>query len=258
MRSSEIIARSKGIEPVGVPAESPGVCALCGTEIKIGDLHSPLSLEKSFMDDIYMAARGSRYVCGWCVPHMSAIALRSNGYMVFSLEEERPFHKWADIAYSLENPPKPPFVMVHANAKNQHMAWRAPVNLSTEMFYVRFGLYDLKIRRKFLLQAVKDCILLGTAAEEAKNKSDLEKGKKPAAAKTNRKTLPHPFISLSPDLKDNALTHARLKPAVLEMAETNPEYQEAVNRILNLTLGETWGLRHLLTPGAGQSTENED
>ena len=154
LTSSELICRALKAKPAGVPAEKPGVCALCGAKIKIGDLCAPLKCGPGFMDDLDLAARGSQIICGWCVPHLEVEGLRASGYGAFSLQGTLPFRKWENIASALASPPEPPFVLVQATANNQHMAWRAPVNWSREMFYVRVGLRDLKIRRKYLLEAV--------------------------------------------------------------------------------------------------------
>jgi CRISPR type IV-associated protein Csf1 len=45
--------------------------------------------------------------------------------------------------------------MCYSTAKNQHMVWRSPVNYSQELFYVKVGLRNLKIRREVLLRAIE-------------------------------------------------------------------------------------------------------
>lgn len=236
MKSSELVCRALNYEPSGVPAKTQGICALCGNPIAVGELQAPLSLGVGFMDDLSLAARGSQVVCGWCPPLMAVDGLRQSGFGVFSLEGYRPFRKWGDIAAALLDPPEPPFSMTYATANNQHMGWRSPVNLSRDLFYVRVGLRDVKIRRQQLKQAVADCVLLGEAIEARK------KTKTDAPAK---KTLPNPFISISNDLKD--IKHARVKPAVFDLVDTDPELKAAFDRIMSLTLGETWALRFVLT-----------
>lgn len=252
LKSSELVCRARGDEPAGVLAEQPGVCALCGCEIKPGDLQVSLSLGDGFMDDLYLSARGSQVVCGWCPPTMTADGLKVTGHGVFSPEGVRPFRKWGDIAASLQEPPQPPFVMVYATANNQHMAWRAPVNWSRELFYVRVGLRDLKIRRQVLLAAIDDCALVAEAIDRLKEEK-TQQNKQPKAGKAVKKTLPHPFASLSSDLKD--IGHGRFKPVAFEAAAKDELIKAALDRLLNLTLGETWALRFLLTPGAGQAAE---
>jgi CRISPR type IV-associated protein Csf1 len=244
VKSSEVICRSMGLAPLGVPAGKDGVCALCGAVIHVGDLQAPLSLGQAFMDDLYLAARGSQITCGWCVPCMGKEGLMTTGYGAFSTSAEpMPFRKWGDIAKALLNPPEPPFVMVYATANNQHMSWRAVVNYSKDMFYVRVGLRDLKIRRNILVDAIQDCVLLGNALEDAKA---LKPGKKAAASV--RKTLQHPFANLSPDLKD--VDHATFRPNVYKVVSEIPELQAALDRLIALTLGESWALRFVLAIAA--------
>ena len=239
--SSEIICKALNLAPGGVAAELEGVCALCGATINRGELQAPLALGPAFMDDLYMAARGSQVICGWCTPCMTVDGLRISGYGTFGSDGFKPFRKWADIAAAVTSPPEPPFVMSYATANNQHMAWRCPVNLSKELFYVRVGLRDLKIRRKFLLEAVDDCILLGETVE-------FSRGIKPDPS---RKTLSHPFTALSNDLKN--VDHGTIKQDVYRLAAGNSELKAALDRVMSLTLGESWALRFLLTPGAGQN-----
>lgn len=238
-KSSQIICRAVGFQPSGVEAVKEGVCAMCGAHIAVGDLQAPFSVSPGFVDDLYLAARGSQVICGWCVPCIGKDGLMETGKGVYSGSERLPFHKWADIAKALISPPAPPFVMAYATAKNQHMAWRSVVNYSQEQYYVRVGLRDLKIRRQALLGALDDCILLGNALQRYQQEKKPTQKKPPVA-----KTHPHPFFNLSPDLK--AVDHATFKPSVFALVASEPELQPALDRLMNLTLGETWGLRFIL------------
>src|ERR1035437_1452658 len=126
------------------------------------------------------------------------------------------------------------------------MAWRAPVNYSREVFYVRVGLRDVKIRHSFLMQAVEDSIALG----EAINKK-FDDARKPGSSKSTvvRKTLPNLFLTMDPDLKD--IEHGTIHKVVYELTAIIPELAVRLHRLQNITLGESWALRFLLTPGAG-------
>lgn len=163
LTSSVVVLKAMGLEPDGIPATTAGVCALCGLDIPEGDLCSPLSLGPGFMDDLSMSARGSHTICGHCGALLTADGLRKTGYGAFSAVGVAPFRKWADIAQQVTEPPEPPFVMAYATANNQHMAWRSPVNFSRDLFYVRVGLRDLKIRRQTVLASVDTCRVLGEA-----------------------------------------------------------------------------------------------
>lgn len=269
LTSSILIAQALGLQPQGVPAIRDANCTMCGADIHEGDPCAPFQVGNGFTDDLSLAARGSDVICGHCVHMTSAEGLRNTGYGVFSMDGTRPFRKWADIASALENPPQPPFVMTYATAKNQHMAWRAPVNLSRDVFYVRVGLRDLRIRHASLMQAVKDCVMLGTLLEQSKAaKAGAKTGGKGASkpAKAAGKTLPNPFLTLSSDLKD--VSAGMIKPALLallmgsEFREQMPpeeldQVDRAMQRTLSLTQGEVWALRFLLTPGAGSASATD-
>ena len=244
--SSVIVASGLRYAPEGVPAKQEGVCSYCGLHIAVGDLCSPFSASPAFMDDMSLAARGSGLTCGHCAPLMTADALRTTGYGVFTKSGVLPFRKWKDIAAALTTPPQEPFVMAYANANNQHMAWRAPVNFSSEMFYVRVGLRDLKIRYAILMEAVDVSQKVAATFEY----------------KAGPKTLAHPFVRLSPDLKkvstgsaighSSLRVHQRPKKEEAEVhAQRLAQHSEDIDFLMNLTLGETWAMLFLLTPGAG-------
>jgi CRISPR type IV-associated protein Csf1 len=234
-----VVATALGMKPDGVPSKKETACAFCGSEIHIGDLCVPFSVGGAFMDARSFAAPGSETTCGYCIQVLSAEGLRLTGHGLFSLDNGFAlFRKWKDIAAGLENPPAGTFVAVRATANNQHMAWRAPVNMSRDLFYVRVGLRDLKIRRPILLKAVEVSVKLGEAA----------------GILPSKKSLSHPFAILDPDLKD--VSHGRLRTT--NGIDKTPitiwydKYPEEIKFIHSLTLGETWGLRFLLSPNAGE------
>lgn len=239
--SSVVVVKALGLEPEGVPTAATGICAMCGLQLNPGDLRAPAQYTQSFTDDLSLAARGSPCMCGYCVRLNTVDALRASGFGVFSKAGTAPFRKWKDVAQALMEPPEPPFVMTYATANNQHMGWRSPVNHSRDVFMVRVGLRDLRIRRQVLDQAVKACELLGTLPGV--------KSKNPSAA---RKTLANPFVAMSPDLKEPS--HGRLHPGLHSeeaKAAWTPKHTEALTLVKALTMGESWALRFILTPGAG-------
>jgi CRISPR type IV-associated protein Csf1 len=239
--SSVIVSKALGFSPEGVPATQRSICSLCGLVIKQGDLCAPFGVGAAFTDDVSLAARGSGHICGHCSPLLTAEGLMKSGFGAFGADGFKPFRKWIEIADALVNPPEPPFVMVYATANNQHMGWRAPVNLSREVFRVRVGLRDLLIRKEVLLKSVEACRVLGTATGVA------------TATTGTKKTLPNPFAMLSSDLKD--IDHGRLSRRLLSEAfiEARGEAEmSALALVKSLTLGETWALRFVLTPNAGK------
>lgn len=242
--ASALVVAAIGLQPLGAPATTESVCAWCGVHIAVGDLCGPTSFSQAFTDDLSLAARGSPCTCGNCLALTTTQGLRDSGFGVFSATGVMPFRKWGDIAAALLNPPEPPFVMCYSTAKSQHMAWRSVVNQSQDAFYVRVGLRDLLVRRDVLQNAVKACALLGELP-----------GVKPKS-NTARKTLPNPFLMLTSDLKENS--HGKLHPGLYQEAARavwTAEHDAALTLILGLTLGETWALRFVLTPGAGADAD---
>lgn len=247
--SSMIVTQARGLEPDGIPATKNGHCAFCGVEINVGNPYVPFSVSGGFTDGLSLACKGSDMTCGWCVHSISADGLRNTGYGVFSLNEGvRPFLKWTDIRTSLLNPPEGIFVMTYATANNQHMAWRAPVNYSRDLFYVRVGLRDLKIRRRKLIEAIDVCA-----------RTALAMGR----GASSGKTLPHPFGGLSPDLKD--VTHASLAWAInisttekYAHLKDDAIYQADLAFLQDLTLGETWALRFVLYTPSGDKDDSQN
>lgn len=248
LSSSEVVVTAMGLVPDGIPAKHEATCGYCGGHIKSGDMCIPFTAGSGFMDDLSLAARGSAWTCGYCAVLLGVEGLRSSGYGMFSLTDGAvPFRKWGDIAKALENPVAPPFVAVYATANNQHMAWRAPINLSRDVFYVRVGLRDLRIRRPFTLRAVEAAVKIGEFMGVAPTKSSLS----------------HPYAILSSDLKDHA--HGLLRTSATSkgkgkvlLTEAREALPEEFFYLDNLTLGETWAMRFLLSPTAGQKAETEE
>lgn len=251
--SEKVAARVPGLlEPMGTPVREAGQCAFCGKAMAAGDLHIPLAVGPAFMDDLYMAARGSALVCEYCAPFHTADGLIATQAGVFSVEDGYlPFGEWKAVAHALLNPPAPPFVMLKATAKNQHMAWRCPVNYSRDLYYVRVGLRDVRIRRLVLAQAMEDAVALGTAVQALL----AALGKKASP----RKTLPNPFVAMDGDLKSiqhceylwSVLPSNEVSPCVFDVANGDPRLSERLHRLQQISLGESWALRFLLTPNAG-------
>ncbi|MFN9471029.1 type IV CRISPR-associated protein Csf1 [Acidovorax sp.] len=241
LTSSVVVVNALGMKPEGAAATSEGICAMCALHIGVGDLQAPTPFGQNFTDDLSLAARGSPCVCGYCATLSTVDGLRASGFGVFSKSGVLPFRKWQDIANALLNPPEPPFVMTYATANSQHMGWRAPVSESRNSFMVRVGLRDLLVRREMLERAVDACELLGNLP-----------GVRPKAVNPARRTLPNPFVSMSSDLKEPS--HGRLHPGLFSDEARNEwtdTHEGALALLRRLSLGESWALRFVLTPGAG-------
>lgn len=235
LTSSVVVAAALGLTPDGIASEQQDNCAYCGLDIEVGDFYTTFSPNPFFMDAQSLANKGGKKVCGHCSVLLTNDGLRSSGYGVFCQAGALPFRKWAAITAALTEPPAPPFVMTYATANNQHMAWRAPVNYSRDLFYVRVGLRDLKIRRPKLLAAVQTAQRMGEAI-----------GREPTT-----KSLSHPFAGLSPDLKD--VSAGSFMNKVWELCAPDD-----IQEMLSLTTGELWALRFLLSPGAGMTATEEN
>lgn len=251
--SSYIVRVSLGLSPVGTPAISACQCCMCGAHIAASQLANKAAFSSGFTDDLSLVKRGkNQVVCGDCQALCTVEGLRNSGFGAFSVQGYLPFRKWADVAFALLNPPPAPFVMCYATAKSQHMAWRAPVNQSPDLFRVRVGLQDLQIRRQRLLEAPAVCQRVAEAIEGHKS----SKPKK--ASLSVKKTLPNPFLMLAPDLKDPM--QGRLNPHVLtlECAESPPyeKFHEDMQFLRTLSKGEVWALRFILTPNAGATSSD--
>lgn len=234
LTSSVVIAAALGLAPEGIESECADICTYCGLDIAIGDLYTNFSPSPGFMDAQSLANRSGKRVCGHCSALLTVDGLRASGYGVFCSAGAIPFRKWAAITAALSEPPQQPFVMTYATANNQHMAWRAPVNYSRDLFYVRVGLRDLKIRRPKLLAAVATAQRMGAAI-----------GREATA-----KSLSHPFAGLSPDLKD--VSTGALMRKVWTLCDSDD-----IQELLALTTGELWAMRFLLSPGAGMTSADE-
>lgn len=226
--SSTIISVALGIKPDGGTATQSDNCVYCGLHIGIGDFYTPFAPGPAFTDAQSLANKGGSMTCGHCTVLLTNENLRATGYGVFSAQGAWPFRKWAAVSKAIETPPEGPFVMTYATANNQHMAWRSPVNYSRDLFYVRVGLRDLKIRRPKLLAAIETSQRMGAAI-----------GRQPTDV-----SLSHAFIDLSSDLKNSAA--GGLHPKVFGNCDPSD-----IQEIMSLTTGELWAMRFLLSPGAG-------
>ena len=230
LTSSVIVSRAVGLMPDGIKAKKEGDCAHCGLHIRVGDLHVPFSVGPGFMDEHYLAAKGSDMTCGYCAVLMNKDALYSTAFGVFTETSVLPFRKWFDIDFELRHPPCTPFVMLYSTAKNQHMAWRAPVNFSQDLFSVRVGLRDVRINRPKLLRAFETARRMGKQI-----------GREVTA---DSKSFESPFRSLSPDLKNEGVDCSAMYKDTYDKCSSGD-----IVELENLSLGEIWAMNFLKSPG---------
>lgn len=210
-------------------------CMFCGDEIKEGDKCNNWKPLASFNDGAHLKARNSARVCEHCSvvainesePKDIGLQLLSKGkFCVYSAEgTRRVMHKDA-LAFSLINPPEPPFVFTQGSADNaQHVIWKAHVSLSKDYFFVQHGNTTLTIRREKMIEG-GDCMKrLKVLMDE--NELKTGKSKNPA------------FINTDINLKD--INFGQIRSDVLALAIKNDEVCACVNTINKLKVGEVWG-----------------
>lgn len=154
--SSQLFRKAAGVEPQGSPALNDCTCAMCGANLKAGAPVNPINKDtfgESFNNKLDIHSPGD-VLCGDCaalwqrdflMKYSKTYATEDGVYKLASNE---------DIQAFILTPPRPPFVAVYNTRQQQHMIWRTPVCLSTEVLTVRLDDEILLIRRALVLQAV--------------------------------------------------------------------------------------------------------
>lgn len=154
--SSQLFRRASGIAPKGSPAPHDCTCVMCAARIQAGEPVNAITKDtfgESFNNKLDMHAAGD-VLCGDCAAlwHKDFLMKYSKTYAtargVFKLASNE------DIQAFILTPPEPPFVAVYNTRQQQHMIWRTPVCLSTEVLIVRLDDEILHIRRPLLIAAI--------------------------------------------------------------------------------------------------------
>lgn len=153
-----LVRRAAGLEPFGTEtAKADMSCALCGAHIPVGSRYTPrkaTSIDSgSFMDHAYMADRYAPVICEDCQPLMTKDFLQKYSSALVTAEGLFKLSSNEEIASFLLSPPDVPFVVTLSNAKQQHVFWRAPLNLSRKKFRIQFGPSVYGIRHDKLMEA---------------------------------------------------------------------------------------------------------
>lgn len=235
---SELAAKALGLNAMGsAAADDSGVCALCGKPVAKGETIEPKPLAKAvnFMNTHDLARRPADFCCRWCSSFLKKAVMGKIIGMVFCAEGAYPILKDVHRAWFFTTPPKPPFSAVVADAKMQHLVWRAPVSYSQEASSVRFGGKILSIRHARLQQSVEAATeagrLLATWRRESK--------------KTTKKDeeIPHPFLSLDREISN--LSHGAIRPDALEASRDVPQLKTLLDFLGGCSAGELWALATL-------------
>lgn len=158
MYSSELVCLALGFTPsptLGQHAEHDGCCGICGKPVHEGEKAEPLEFKSSFVDHNLCVNPAGEYACVYCTEIMDRSVFQqklSTG--VFTRDGMYPAAKKIHRAHFLLNPPPPPFSFAIQNGKSQHIVWKAPVNLSREVFVVQLGGLSLTVRHAKLIAAV--------------------------------------------------------------------------------------------------------
>ena len=261
---SQVLCDAAGIAPEGGPAESAGVCTLCGTPHEKGDCVSPFEMKDSFTNWSALAAPGSQWVCGYCQATLAATRMKAFQCLVAS--REGVFRALAnnEIAHVLLNPPPPPFI-VHIGmvGKSSHVTWRTPVSMSRDVLFVRDGELSLKINMPRVLrgiQADRELMALYVqdqaaqaekAREDAANEAGkLKKSKKAAKPKAaSKKKTPRSCVYLTPGFANgrNGETLAEIRAYVArENANGNLTPAHLLQQIQTLTPGDLWAMQRIV------------
>jgi len=235
---SKLVALAAGVKPVGQPAMTDGICAMCGTVHKVGDLVTPFAPKDSFMDFALLRAPTSTQACGWCIAIWNGEFTQAFSRTVICAEGVFPAASNNDIAWWLTNPPTGDWVFVRPDQKVQHLMWRAPINRSTELFRILSGENVMTIRRESLIKGV------AAARNLAQHASRLSSEQEPGKKAGKSKTFKSPFIQLSRDF--DGLSQGTMRHELLVAARTDAEIARDVATINALTPGELWGLTALL------------
>jgi CRISPR type IV-associated protein Csf1 len=201
------------VKPGTVPTDPEVPCPMCGYRFAGGECGhpNPTLHSQTFNDAPSMLGSAYSPICGACnlmsqKKYMQAlgkaVAARGGLWSLASNESR---------AWWLLNPPTPPFVMVVANATQQHLYWRTPVATSQDVFPVRIGTHVGLVRRRALAQAKELTQSMLQLMASASGDPARRARKRPPAASRAR----HPFVSLDREMLDRQ--HGRLKAEALAL-----------------------------------------
>lgn len=196
----------------------------CGTPIPAGAPRAPWKPSRNTFTDWAYLAGASGVVCPDCTPFMQtetmmrAQACVANGEGVWSLKKD------AHRMWLLTDLPQPPFVVVIADSRKQHLVWRAAVTLDRDLIRLQLGRAALSIDRPLALEAASWARELADAARAAGIKL----------------TSHHAFASL--DRQRTNVRHAVPRRDIAQFARADPRAGGLLARLLCLGEGELWAL----------------
>lgn len=226
-----LAANALGLGPIGRPAESPLVCCATGQAIAVGESYVPASFGAGFTDGRALMRHPGipPVLSGHLAPFFSKAVMDKCQRVIFTDEGAYPIGKGENRVWFMLNPPTPPFVVIFATSKTQHMVWRAAVTLDADLWHVQHGRRSLTVHLPTVHTAVK-----------------LARELCEAAAKRGQKKKPprSPFNSLDPDMSDRET--GVIRPDMWRLAEEDPTYRPHVAALEQLGPGELWAIGTLL------------
>ncbi len=232
---TKLLIKSINLQPEGTEqAKDSGHCVMCGGEFKVGDLVSKFSPAKSFTEFGDLKNPAGTHICGACKATWRKEFMQTYTKSVVSNEGVFPFFSNEAVTYWLLNPPQTPFLMFISTQQLGHIVWKAPVNYSRKVYFIRYNDKVLKVRREHLLKAINACKLLSDLMirHEQENKK-------------SRKV--REFIN--PMVLDRSLErvgHGVIRDDARELSKGNAEAEAAIEMLESCTVGETWALAHAL------------
>lgn len=154
--SSQLFREAAGIDAQGTPAKGPCACIMCSAQLDAGSLITHITKDtfgESFNNKLDVHQPGD-VVCGDCavlwqrdylMKYSKTYATKSGVYKLASNE---------DIQAFFLRPPEAPFVAIYNTRQQQHMIWRTPVSLSSDILTVRLDDEILHINRRKLIAGI--------------------------------------------------------------------------------------------------------
>lgn len=231
---SRLAVLAAGLKPVSIKRASKlGACAMCGYPHEPGDPVVPFIPSDTFTDYPALRAPASHLICGWCAATWNRLFTQDCLCAVMCNEGIFAAATDPEIAYWLLNPPVGPWLFLQKDQRCQHLVWRAQVNHSQEIFFVRLGDTQLVVRQARLTEGVDAARRLTGAL---------------AALRTGRGAPSKiPFVKLSSGIDDPG--HGALRAELYGLAANSPEVARDIRTIHELTSGEIWGLKSILING---------
>lgn len=247
---TQLLIAYMGIPPMGkAVADHDGRCVMCGGHYTVGDRCDPWEPTPTFTDFADLQNPSGTHVCGACLAvnargkdfmqtYTKSIVCRGGVFGFFSNDA---------VAHWLTNPPEPPYLAFISTQQIGHIVWKAPVNLSRERMTVRYNDKTLTIRRAHLLEAVE----AAKALSEAKIADEIAKEAEGKGKKRGRPASFRSPVTLDRELKNPE--SGTLASWVDSIAAGDPALMRAALTLRSATVGELWGLTHLLfakSPGS--------